>query len=86
MAHDDLRGIDFGDRPTSGEAHDATFAHGVFIVGDARGGAGILPLGPGWFDSSFELERGLQVRESDATDAAFDAWCARFAAGSRRAG
>lgn len=25
------------------------------------------PLGCGWFDSSHELERGLQVRETDAT-------------------
>lgn len=25
------------------------------------------PLGCGWFDSSHELERGLQVQEADAT-------------------
>ena len=34
------------------------------------------PLGCGWFDSSHELERGLQVQEADAS---FDA---DFAAGA----
>ena len=29
-----------------------------------------LPLGPGWFDSSWELERGLEVQEDVVLDAA----------------
>jgi hypothetical protein len=29
-----------------------------------------LPLGPGWFDSSWELERGLEVQEDVELDAA----------------
>jgi hypothetical protein len=28
-----------------------------------------LPLGPGWFDSSWELERGVEIREDAVLDA-----------------
>jgi hypothetical protein len=33
-----------------------------------------LPLGPGWFDSSWELETGLEVSETAATDAQLAPW------------
>ncbi len=79
MPSDDFQGIDLGLVPPADPAQDPALAHGLYIVGDARGGSGILPLGPGWFDSSFELERGLEVREGSLGDAAFDAWRARFA-------
>jgi hypothetical protein len=32
-----------------------------------------MPLGPGWFDSSWELERGLQVDENVGIDACLQA-------------
>ena len=30
--------------------------------------------GPGWFDSSWDLGRGLQVREGLPADAGFEEW------------
>ncbi len=33
-----------------------------------------LPLGPGWFDSSWELETGLEVCEARAVDVEFQPW------------
>jgi hypothetical protein len=33
-----------------------------------------LPLGPGWFDSSWELENGLEICESTGLDIEFQAW------------
>ncbi len=39
--------------------------------------------GPGWFDSSFELSHGLDVR--DAGDAGYDDWLAARAIAERRA-
>ncbi len=33
-----------------------------------------MPLGPGWFDSSWELEHGLEVCEDSAADIAFQPW------------
>lgn len=33
-----------------------------------------MPLGPGWFDSSWELEQGLEVCEDAAADIAFQPW------------
>jgi hypothetical protein len=32
--------------------------------------------GPGWFDSSWELGRGLEVREGPPADAGLDEWLA----------
>jgi hypothetical protein len=32
------------------------------------------PSGPGWFDSSRELVRGLEVTESSSGDAALNEW------------
>ena len=36
--------------------------------------------GPGWFDSSWELENGLDVREGLPADAGLDEWLAVYAA------
>mgnify|MGYP001434278480 CR=1 FL=1 len=33
-----------------------------------------MPLGPGWFDSSWELEQGLEICEDAAADVAFQPW------------
>jgi hypothetical protein len=33
-----------------------------------------LPLGPGWFDSSWELENGLEICESTELGVEFQAW------------
>jgi hypothetical protein len=32
------------------------------------------PGGPGWFDSSWELDRGLEVREGLPSDASLHEW------------
>lgn len=45
------------------------------------------PLGPGWFDSSWELETGLEVCEGGAMDPTLQSWfeaAARKAAAVRR--
>lgn len=41
-----------------------------------------LPFGPGWFDSSWELETGLEVSEGDALDPTLQSW---FEAAARQA-
>jgi hypothetical protein len=33
-----------------------------------------VPVGPGWFDSSWELRSGLQVREGFPSDLPLQAW------------
>ena len=33
-----------------------------------------LPLGPGWFDSSWDLKRGLDVREGLPANASVNEW------------
>ena len=38
-------------------------------------------LGPGWFDSSWELGKGLDVREGLPADAGLDEWLAVCLAG-----
>jgi hypothetical protein len=41
------------------------------------------PLGPGWFDSSWDLVRGLEVREAAPSDTPLNdwlSWCLRAAA------
>ena len=38
------------------------------------------PRGPGWFDSSWELVNGLEVREGLPADAGLDEWLAVHAA------
>ena len=48
-----------------------------------------LPLGPGWFDSSWELEAGLEVCEGGALDLTLQSWfdaAARETAGARAPG
>ena len=48
-----------------------------------------LPFGPGWFDSSWELETGLEVCEGSALDPALQSWfeaAAREAAAAREPG
>ena len=37
------------------------------------------PLGPGWFESSWDLHCGLEVREEGRVDAALSAWTCAFA-------
>ena len=39
-----------------------------------RDGLAATPSGPGWFDSSSELFRGLEVTESAPGDAALNEW------------
>ena len=40
------------------------------------------PIGPGWFDSSWDLMRGLVVSEGLPADAELDAWLAGELTGS----
>jgi len=42
--------------------------------------------GPGWFDSSWELHRGLVVREGWPDDVRLDEWLDGFCGGRRGAG
>lgn len=53
-------------------------AHAPAKVGDQteRVGKKSVPvgIGPGWFDSSWELRRGLIVREGLPADAGLDEW------------
>ena len=35
---------------------------------------GAMPCGPGWFDSSFDLRRGLDVCDSGPEDASVEVW------------
>ena len=42
-------------------------------------GEGVGPIaGPGWFDSSWDLRRGLEVRESWSDDARVHGWIEDF--------
>jgi hypothetical protein len=56
-------------------------------AGQASGEPGDAPTpadaqgGPGWFDSSWELQRGLEVREGLPGDAGLDEWLGAFCAG-----
>jgi hypothetical protein len=45
-----------------------------------------IPVGPGWFDSSWDLRRGLEVREEDAADADLRAWVDEFVRPQRATG
>ena len=45
-----------------------------------------LPRGPGWFDSSWDLSRGLEVSEGLPTDARLDEWLAVCLRGGGAAG
>jgi hypothetical protein len=47
------------------------------VVADEAAEAAVeprAPCGPGWFDSSWELVRGLEVTESCSGDVRLDAW------------
>ena len=44
------------------------------------------PPGPGWFDSSWDLRRGLEVREEYAADADLRAWIDGFLGAQRTTG
>jgi len=53
----------------------------------ADAGAAVAPEllgGPGWFDSSWELRAGLEVREGLPEDVRVDEWVDAFCAGERR--
>ena len=52
----------------------------------ATAGLHARPLGPGWFDSSFELQRGLVIQEGWNDDAGLRAWVETFLGGQRTAG
>jgi hypothetical protein len=41
--------------------------------------------GPGWFDSSWELRRGLEVREEEFGDGCLHGWIERFLSAQRAA-
>jgi hypothetical protein len=43
------------------------------------------PRGPGWFDSSWELSRGLEVHEGTPGDGRYDDWLVARAQVERRA-
>ena len=45
--------------------------------------AGFAPAGPGWFDSSWELRRGLDVREGWSDDERVSGWIETFLAAQR---
>ena len=51
------------------------------LEGGHRGTAG-----PGWFDSSWELHRGLEVREGWSDDERVDGWIEDFLRGQRAIG
>jgi hypothetical protein len=53
---------------------------------ESAGGAASSRGGPGWFDSSFDLHRGLEVKESGSGDAALRAWIDEFLGPQRTAG
>ena len=44
----------------------------------AQADRGAAPQGPGWFDSSWELIRGLEVREGPPSDARLVDWLAAW--------
>lgn len=50
--------------------------------GERTGGG----VGPGWFDSSWELQRGLEVRESWSADERVGGWIEDFLAAQRAIG
>jgi hypothetical protein len=52
------------------------------LRGGAEGDAALADEshGPGWFDSSWELENGLDVREGLPADAGLDEWLAAYVA------
>ena len=50
-----------------------------------RDDAAESPRGPGWFDSSWELSRGLEVHEGTPGDGRYDDWLAARALAERRA-
>jgi hypothetical protein len=45
-----------------------------------------VPGGPGWFDSSWDLRRGLEVREESAGDAHLFGWIDEFLRSQRAPG
>jgi hypothetical protein len=45
-----------------------------------------MPIGPGWFDSSWDLRRGLEVREESGADAELRAWIEGFVGDHRTSG
>ncbi len=49
-------------------------------------GCGAAAAGPGWFDSSWDLRRGLEVKEGWPGDRALRAWLDDFLGVQRAAG
>jgi hypothetical protein len=47
---------------------------------------GAIAIGPGWFDSSWELHRGLEVQEGWPGDHGLRTWLDDFLAAQRAAG
>jgi hypothetical protein len=45
-----------------------------------------VPVGPGWFDSSWDLQCGLEVREEDGAEADLRAWIDEFVRSQRTTG
>ena len=43
-------------------------------------------VGPGWFESSWDLRRGLEVREENGADADLRAWIDGFLGAQRTSG
>jgi hypothetical protein len=57
----------------TGNVHVAARALAALAQGDAAG-AGESPWGAGWFESSRDLVRGLEVMETAPGDAAYNDW------------
>jgi len=60
---------------------DATLDTSLVLRPRATGAsepAGACPAGPGWFESSWDLRRGLEVRESGDADARLRSWIEDF--------
>ena len=52
-----------------------------------EGGEGVGPIaGPGWFDSSWDLRCGLEVRESWSDDERIHGWIEDFLSSQRASG
>ncbi len=54
--------------------------------GHAGGDSAAIVAGPGWFDSSWELHRGLEVREGWSDEECVHGWIEGFLRAQRAAG
>lgn len=64
-------------RTTALAARSAHAAAGLAAIARAEAAAPVT-AGPGWFDSSWDLQRGLDVQEGLPSDLGLDEWLAVF--------